>query len=240
MNAEYNKVMNSLVKSVKPFKFYSKNSYERLILQAFFKYNQEYDGEAFTPDIIKVKLRKVEKYGDKTSLIFRVKIVDDKFAVDGKQNFTVEIFNTVMYHDYMRRHFKSENLEYWAVEDLMEYFDDYKCNHIDNSTDCPICLEPFEEDKKKCGAYCGHSLCMNCFEGLRTTVDDYMRCPICRKYFFDLEEVLTSMLESCQFDEILDLMSDESRNELFDNIDIETEIDCRYVNPFGDDFVVIH
>ena len=62
-----------------------------------------------------------------------------------------------------------------------------------NEENCPICLNQIDKHSKILIALCDHCLCVNCFNDL--LLNQFNKCPICFKEFFDFDVYLQDKIE---------------------------------------------
>jgi len=113
---------------------------------------------------------------------------------------------------------------------------------FDNST-CPICLEEYSSSIIKNVALCGHCLCLDCFNSVKT--QNPSKCPECRKqwsykkvytedeiYNLSVKEETEQLLEIVDEEILLDLMIEDDNFKWMVGCDeeytFEDDIPCKY------------
>jgi hypothetical protein len=106
--------------------------------------------------------------------------------------------------------FKLENEPTYEKEDLELSY---------NSNDCCVCLDCYDENKKKVFIHCGHSFCNECHSNM---CKGSRKCPYCREDFEDAE----GDGESYTIDDINELIEEENTELLIKITDIEKLTDA--------------
>jgi hypothetical protein len=220
---KHQSLMKMVKNNVYTYRFYSKNKFDKLILESVFQYLD--DTHSFsTPDKITVSLDECRNY----SLLFKVKCELNNGVIRGfyasyishlkklKKKYEDEIFQTILRLD-------PETIKlYMNIDKIREI---NKVQHFnDNSCECSICLETYTDDEfgdvvKYKLKHCGHTFCFNCVDTLKE--NDVNKCPLCRQYFTYntiLDGVISELQDDGDYKGILKLIPQRMRRKFINDV----------------------